>query len=361
MQPFKLGKKKLKNKIVFLPLSLNWAENDGCLSNRWYSFYERIAQGGCGMVVISGTAVSPEGKGSSHSLGLWDNKHVSVLKRLTNMLNLHNCYSSIQLMHVGGQGNPKFIHTEPVAPSRYFCKATGFQARELSVLEIKSIQNDFVDAACRAHKAGFCAVELHLAHGYLLHQFISPYFNKRTDQYSVNRKHGLQLIDDIISEIKVRVPEVTIGVRLSGEDFVDGGINVQANNFIVPLLESLGVGYISVTAGIYDSGTEKHKAMQTGMFFQYAKDIKKMTSAPVIGAGKVFSLQQADNYLCDETCDLVGIGRAMVADPALVRKSLNGGSFNKCTECGNCQYLRFGKSEVNCPLYEETFACSDQY
>jgi 2,4-dienoyl-CoA reductase-like NADH-dependent reductase (Old Yellow Enzyme family) len=346
-----IGDKKIKNRIVFPPITSNWADPDGTPNSKILKFYKYLAEGGCGMIVVEGTAISPEGKGCSNSLCLYKKEHIKKFAEIADDIKKNNCFSSIQLLHVGGQGNPGFTGYPPIAPSELECKATGFKARELSDEEIEGIRKKFTNSIFLASEAGFDAVEIHLAHGYLLHEFLSEYFNKRKDRYGGKIENRIRLPLEIIKDVK-RNSNIILGVRISGEDYVKNGINHEVNKNILPILEDAGIEYFSVTAGIYDTSKSKHDAMAKGEFFDYSRKIKTIVSKPVISAGKVLDLETADRYLSKGYCDMVAIGRGQIADPAMIKKSLEGIPSNRCTECGECQYLRSGKKSLECSVRE---------
>lgn len=351
-----LGKHRVKNRIAFPPISANWAAPDGSVTDRILNFYHDIARGGCGMVVISGTAISKAGKGSDRSLCLNDDEHLAGFKRLLTIIRESDCFASIQLMHVGGQGNPDFTGCTPISPSGMKCRATGYLSKALSRNEIEGIRRQFITSALLASRAGFQAAELHLSHGYLLHEFLSEHTNKREDDYGGSASNRMRLILEIIAGIRQEAPGLLIGVRMSGEDYLRDGINRKVNRSYLPMLEEAGVEYFSVTAGIYETSKLKHEAMARGEFFDYARVIKSMVSKPVIGVGKILDLDSAEEHLSKNDCDMVAIGRGLVADPFMIAKAKNGKSFNRCIECDECQYLRFGRSEMSCPQWEEEYA-----
>ncbi|MBS3166911.1 NADH:flavin oxidoreductase [Candidatus Woesearchaeota archaeon] len=353
-QPTKLGKYELKNKIVYPPIGRSWGDLNGNITNRVYSCYKNLAEGGCGMIVVEGTTVSPDGKGSKRTLGLYNQTHLDGLKKISNVIKQNKCLASIQLLHAGGQANPIFTGYEPKSPSKMdkTMTGTGYASRELTVEEIKEILNHFVDSALLADKAGFQAVELHLAHGYLLHEFLSEHTNKRNDNYGGNLENRMRLITEIISEIK-KNSNILIGVRISGEDYIPDGINKKVNKEILPILEKVGVEYFSVTAGIYETSKIKHLALKEGKFFEYSKDIKKMINKPVISVGKILDLNQAEKHLQNEDCDLVAIGRGLIADPHMINKFMKGENYNFCLECDGCRYLAMGKESLECPFDED--------
>ncbi len=355
-KPIDIAGRKVKNRIVFPPISGNWASPEGAVNERILEFYRDIAQGGAGMIVVSGTAVSPEGKGSDRSLCLFDRSHLPGFKSLAEVIKREGVFASLQIMHSGGQGNPNFTGCAPVSPSGGACKATGFLSRPLHKEEILEIRRRFIESAALTAKAGFDAVELHIAHGYLLHEFLSRHNNRREDEYGGSAFNRLRLILEIIEGIKREAPGLIIGARVSGEDYLPDGICYDVNRLYLPILEEAGVQYFSVTAGVYETSALKHEAMAEGEFFDYARGIKSMVSQPVIGVGKILDLEAAEERLARGDSDIVAIGRGLVADPFMIAKIRRGEPINRCTECGECQYLKGGRSEMTCPIWEVEYA-----
>lgn len=348
--PIEIGGHRIKNRIVFPPINTNWAGENGEITDKIINFYRETAAGGCGMIVVSGTAVSPDAKSTDRSLCLYDGKYLIGFMSLAESIKNEDCFTAIQLMHVGGQGNPNFTGHIPVSPSGVRCMAIGVESAVLSIDEIADIRKRFIDAAKLAALAGFDAVELHLAHGYLLHEFLSAHTNKRNDIYGGNLSNRARLILEIIKGIRAEAPDIIVGARVSGEDFIRDGINENINRGLLPVLQEAGIEYFSVTAGIYDTSMAKHEAMSKGSFFDYARGIKGIVKKTVIGVGKVLDLITAENYLRKGNCDMVAIGRGLIADPMMVKKAINNREFNRCVECGQCQFLRHGTKYLTCSL-----------
>ncbi len=348
--PIEICGHKVKNRIVFAPISGNWADRDGLVTQKIIRFYKEEARGGCGMIVIGGVAVNPEAKGTNNSLMLCNEKHAAGFRRIAASTRKDSCFISVQLMHVGGQGNPKLNSYYPISPSGVKCNVTGLTPEVLDLNGIRRIRDAFINSAILAKNAGFPAVEIHLAHGYLLHEFLSGVTNKRADEYGGSLENKLRLIIEIIEGIKSSAAGLCIGVRVSGEDYLEGGINENVNRGLLPLLEQAGIAYFSVTAGIYDTSRLKHEAMQRGDFFKYSKAIKSIVKRPVIGTGKVLDLETAQEHLKNADCDMVGIGRGLIADPLMINKVKKGLEFYRCTECEECMYLRHGREYLSCPV-----------
>nr|WP_319394434.1 NADH:flavin oxidoreductase [uncultured Desulfobacter sp.] len=350
VQSVDIGRGHAPNRIVFPALSPNWADEHGCVTPALEYFYDAVGKGAVGMVVVAGTAVSPEGRGSDRTLCLYENFHVTGIRRLFDILNAYGAYTAIQLMHAGGQANPAVTGQTPLSPSGVACRSLDNRPREIPYDKIAKVRADFVQAARWAYQAGAHAVELHLAHGYLLHEFLSSHTNRRSDSYGGDMTGRMRFILEIVQDIRSAVPDLDIGARISGEDYIPGGILPIDAVLISKALETAGVAYLSVTAGIYDSGAIKHRMMAEGRFFEYARDIRASVSIPVTGVGRIMDIPQAEARLTNGFCDQVAIGRGLVADPDMIPRHLRKESPILCTQCGRCMYLRQGFKDLDCPL-----------
>ncbi len=351
----------IKNRIMYPPLSGNCARADGGVSSDILAHYTRIARGGVGACVVSGTAVNPRGKGSDRTLCIYDRaRHLDGYKRLAETIRRADCFAVLQLMHVGGQGNPDYMGDVPVSPSGGTCSATGHASRAITSDEIVENRDDFVHAALLASDAGFDAVELHLAHGYLLHEFLSRHSNRRNDEYGGDVDGRLKLVMEILDGIREVAPQLIVGVRVSGDDYLADGLGFADNSELLPRLEAAGVSYFSVTAGVYETGEIKHREMKQGHFFDLARGVRSLVRSPVVGVGKVLGIDAAQRHLVAGDCDFVAMGRALLADPDLVSKVEQGRPFDPCTECHRCMYLRLGRADLYCPVFEDRSRASSE-
>lgn len=350
--PIMIGHIKIKNRIVFPPIGTSWAHPDGTASPEVKKWYQDAAEGGCGMIVVEGSAISPEGKGCKRNLGIYDEEHLDGLKEIAEIIKRNGCFAAIQLLHAGSQANPKTTGIEPISLSAISKThmVMGHAPREMTVHEIYEIRDECIKAAGLADRAGYHAVELHLAHGYLLHEFLSEHTNKRNDQYGGNLENRTRLILEIIAGIKQKLPQLIVGARVSGEDYLPDGLNREANQSILPIMEAAGLAYFSVTAGVCETSKVKHEAMRRGEFFKYSKEIKQIVAKPVIGVGKILDLETAEEHLKNGDCDLVAIGRGLIADPGMIKKVKMKHPYNRCTECDECKYLARGKEHLICPV-----------
>lgn len=349
-EKYNISGMELKNRIVVPPICFNYATKTGIPSERLVECYRALAEGGCSMIVIGGTAVCDQGKGTDRNIVLQTDESLDRIKEIISICHQYDVRIGMQFHHAGGQANPVFTGMEAVSPSGTFCKAIGVQSRELTVEEIQVIKHDFISSALKTYQLGADFVEIHCAHGYLLHQFLSRYTNQRTDNYGGSFENRVRLICEILESIreKTELP-FKIGIRISGEDYLENGINFEENKKIIELIGN-NVDYVSVSAGIYETSARKHEAMRRGEFFEYSSGIKSITDKPVIGVGKIYSIQEAESMLLANKCDLVAVGRAQIADPNFVSKSFANKTVNECIECDGCSFLRDGKEHVDCPI-----------
>ena len=192
LSPGKIGNMEIRNRMVMPPMGTNYADDEGFVTERLARYYEARSEGGAGLIIVEVAAVAPEGKAIINQIGIWADKFIPGLRYLAGKIKKHGARAAIQLHHAGRQTTWRNTGYQPVAPSALPCPVCQDAPRELSVDEIKGIVEAFGHAARRAREAGFDAVELHGTHGYLINQFLSPYSNKRTDEYGGDRERRMR-------------------------------------------------------------------------------------------------------------------------------------------------------------------------
>lgn len=342
--PFSLGGREMRNRIVCSPISINLADEGGYVSDLVTQFYTMMGETGVGMVTIGASAVSPEGGSTSTGTHVGKPEFEPGLRRLADAVRTTGALSSLQIFHVGAQGNTAYSGQPVLGPSAYVCPDIGIEARPLEVDEIARIEDDFVDAIISGLGCSFDFVELHLAHGYLLHQFLSPHFNRRSDRYGGSPENRLRIIENIVNKLARREPMALrrIGCRISGHDFLPDGLTIESNRPLVTLLEECGCAYWVVSAGIYETAKEKPIHMAAGDYWRYAAELRRFARAPVVAQGGIRSLETGARILREGQGDLIGLAQALIADPLIIGKSASGRSNEvvPCLECGRCRYLK---------------------
>lgn len=315
--PFIINNLTLNNRLVLPPMALDIATEHGKVTSQLLEHYISHATG-VGLIITEHSYVSPGGKAHPRQLGIYDNSIIPGLKLLVDTIHLKGIPLGIQISHAGARAL-----AAPVGPSatpksrlpRYgdMHKQSSYQIQELSQEEIKQIVADFKEAAVRAKKAGFDLIEIHGAHGYLLNQFYSPLTNQRTDEYGGSLQKRLRFLLEVIHAVKDAAgPTIPVFYRLGADDRLPGGNTLEDSKKAVPYLVEAGVDCLDLSGGI--SGYLKDGS---GGFFNYlAEGLKKVTNIPVLVTGGIKSPLMAEELVISGTADLVGIGRALLADPA---------------------------------------------
>jgi 2,4-dienoyl-CoA reductase-like NADH-dependent reductase (Old Yellow Enzyme family)/thioredoxin reductase len=258
--------------------------------------------------------------------------------KLTERIHKYGAKIVAQIYHAGRQTNHFVIGSQPVAPSPIPCPSNQEIPHELTVKEIKEIVEKFGDCAFRAKKAGFDGVEIHGAHGYLIAQFMSPYSNKRTDEYGGSLYNRMRFPLEIISNIRAKAGnDFPIIFRISANEFVPGGRTIEDTKAIAVMLEKAGINAIHVSAGVYASAHTiiPPAAVPHGWITDFAAAVKKVVSIPVITVGRINDPFLAEEIIASDKADLVSMGRASLADPELPNKAA-AGRFEDIQQCIGC-------------------------
>lgn len=352
-QPFRVKNVEFKNRIVMAPMATRLAAFGGQVTPQLLKYYSARALGGVGLVTVEGAAVSIEGKGWGSNLGIHDDKFLPGLVQLAEAIHQGGAKAGIQIYHAGRRAYKGVILQQPVAPSPIQA-VDGEMPKELSVVEIERLIDCYAMAASRAKRAGFDIINLHIAHGYLLHQFLSPLSNKRTDLYGGDLEGRSRIIVEIISKIRNLVgDDFPLFCRLTGDEYASSGLTIVDAENIARILERAGADLIDVSAGGPDS---PHKIVQPmteprGCLVHLAESIKKVVSIPVSVVGRINHPMLAEDILTRGQADLIVMGRPLIADPELPRKALQGkeDEIRPCIACnqGCLDRLEMGVS-ISC-------------
>jgi len=335
-------------------MGVSLATHNGEASDNMISYYEERAKGGCGLIITEITRIDNEyGVGTPNQLSLTDLSHVPQLERLVHAVHKYDSKLFVQLHHPGRETKSKLINDKQiVAPSAIMCKKTQEMPRALTTEECDAIMKAFVKGAVLAKTAGADGIELHAAHGYLLNQFLSPYTNKRTDKYGGNFTNRIRILAEIITAIKhLCGPDFPISVRISADEFVEGGLKLEDGIKIARTLESYGVDVINVSCGIYESGITivEPNSYAQGWKKHLASAIRKNVKVPVIAVNNIKTPDVAEQLLEEGVCDFVGIGRGQLADPEWSNKAKRDESdyIRKCIGCLYC-FEELGSGKGSC-------------
>lgn len=342
MAPGKIKDLTIANRMVMPPMETSLASYDGEVTPELLAYYEARARSGPGIIVVEIACVdAPRGKAALNQLRIDHPRYLPGLSRLAEVIKSGGSRAFIQLHHAGRQTS--LIATEgqaPLAPSAIPCRLMRVMPEEASLEDIHQVQLKFVTSAVLASMAGFDGVELHAAHGYLLSQFLSPYTNKREDDYGGSTERRARIVCEILQMIKQQCPSLAVGVRLNLEDFVAGGLELEEGLKIAELLEDAGADYLSVSCGIYESGERSIETVSfpEGWRLYLGKAAKERVKIPVIAGGVIRHPDAAEKALADGMADFIWVGRNQIADPEWAAKVRKGRpkDIRPCLSCNTC-------------------------
>jgi 2,4-dienoyl-CoA reductase-like NADH-dependent reductase (Old Yellow Enzyme family) len=324
--PLKIKNIELKNRIVVSPMC-EYSSEDG-FANDWHLVHlGSMAVGGAALIITEATAVSPEGRISSADLGLYKDEHITKLKQITDFLHAHGAYAGTQLAHAGRKashlqpwlGGKQVPSNEPNGWKSYAPSPIAFIDSEEAPLElnkagIDKIKADFKAAAARALAAGFDVIELHGAHGYLLHEFLSPASNKRTDEYGGPFGNRIRFLLEVIESVQEAWPaENPLFVRISATEWTEGAWTADDSVALAKILKDKGIDLIDCSTGGNIAGVKI--ALKPGYQVEFAEKVKKESGILTGAVGLITKPHQADEIIQEGEADVVFIAREMLRDP----------------------------------------------
>jgi 2,4-dienoyl-CoA reductase-like NADH-dependent reductase (Old Yellow Enzyme family)/thioredoxin reductase len=325
--PQAIGTMQVDNRLIVPAMVTRYANRDGTASDRLIGYHEARAAGGWGLIITENYRVDEHGGAYPDLPGLWNDGQVESHRRLTAAV--HACGGKIacQLYHAGRQTTSAVTGMQPVAPSPVADPSVGERPRELTKGEIPALTEAFGDAARRAKQAGFDAVEVHGAHGYLINQFMSPFSNKRTDSYGGSPENRVRFALEVIEGIRATVGSTyPLIYRLSADELVMGGLKIEDTKVIARMIEAAGIDAIHASVGVGASARYMipPASMPHGWAVGYARAIREVIAIPVIAVNRITDPLMAATILRSGMADFIAMGRASLADPALPRKAREG-------------------------------------
>ena len=327
--PLELRGVTLRNRIALSPMC-QYSSEDG-FANDWHvAHLGARACGGAALILTEATAVEEIGRITPNCLGVWKDEHVDGLRRITAFIAARGAVPGIQLAHAGVKASrhrpwhptpnayvpPEQGGWMPVGPTarKFNAGGDGPVPRELSVAEIRRVRDAFVAAAQRSVTAGFKVVEIHSAHGYLSHSFLSPLMNARTDAYGGPFDHRISFLMETVREVRrVLPPEMPLLVRISASDWEEGGWTIEDSVALVRRLASEGVDLVDCSSG----GATRTARIPTEPGYQvpFAERIRRETGMPTGAVGSITEPEQADEIIRQGRADLVLLGRQLLREP----------------------------------------------
>lgn len=336
--PMKIGNMLVKNRLVVPAMDSGMCEDDGTVKDLAVDYYKARALGGFGMIILEIASVEPIAVGMPHQLAAYDDKYLPGLTKLAQGIKSGGARAVIQLHHAGRETYSGMIGETPVAPSPIPSPVYRETPREFTTKEVYELIDKYVDAAVRSKKAGFDAVEIHSAHGYLGLQFISPRSNKRIDEFGGGIEGRAYFLKCCIEGIHEKCgKDYPVIVRISTGEKRVGGISENEAVIYAQLLESYGAAAIDVSAGTYAAWDMIVPPPDApgGWNHQATKRINESVSIPVIGVGRYSDPFAVDTAIRRGECDFVALGRQSIADPDFPNKMFSG-QYNEIIPCVGC-------------------------
>ena len=333
-EPIKIRELEIRNRI-FIPAMCQYScENQDGVVNEWHLVHLGArATGGAGMIIAEASGVTPEGRISPWCPGIWNYEQVAAWARVNAYIHSQGAKSAIQLAHAGRKGSTyrdwSGKGSVPLEKGGWQTISSTSEAfdgyeppRELTTQEVHELVQDFAAAAKNAVLAGFDAVEIHAAHGYLIHQFLSPITNKRTDEFGGSLENRARLILEIIKAVRAEVGEsLPIFVRFSATDYREDGWDVEQTIQVAKLCADLGADLFDISSGGLITGVK----IPSGPGYQVplAEKVADQVSQPVAAVGQITTARQAEDILQNDNVDIVLIGRASLRDPYWALRAAN--------------------------------------
>lgn len=358
-QPGKIGNLELRNRVVMTAMGALMGDWNGCTTPEQIRFYEDRAKGGCGLIIPEFTSVDADsGHCNPIQLGIYDSRQIKSFQLICEAVHRHGAKIFIQLHHGGREAPPACNGgRQAMAPSVELNSVVGratILPREMTIEDIDNLVEKYVQAAVNSELAGADGVEVHAAHGYLVQQFLSPYTNKRTDEYGGSMENRCRFLVRILTGIRAAVSgDFVVGARINGNDFVEGGNDLAACTEIAKYLEPY-VDYFNVSCGVYASAPTMIEPCYSpeGWRKNLAKTIKAAVNVPIIAVNTIKHPETAERFLQEGVSDFVGMSRMQLADPDVVKKAMAGREdlIRKCLGCMNCNKSVVAGKNLHCAI-----------
>jgi dimethylglycine catabolism A len=358
LTPARIGPVEIKNRIVMPPMTTRTSDAEGFVTDDSVAYYMARVNGGVGLITVE--MASPErcGRHRRHEVGIYDDKFIPGLTRLVGEIHRGGAKASIQLGHGGGHTRVDICGETPIAPSAipHPVYETTFEVivpEAMTKARIAQTIAAHAAAAQRAQKAGFDCVEVHAAHGYLISQFHAPFENQRDDEYGGSLENRARFGLEALRAVKAAVPGLGVIYRLSVEDFFPGGLKFEEGKQIALWAAEAGADALHITAGHYRSLPSAQivlppMTMPDGPFLEFAAEVKKHVSLPIIAVGRLGDPALAESAVASGKTDFIALGRTLVADPQWVAKVARGEPIRRCLACNTCINEMRGGARIGC-------------
>lgn len=358
-EPFYFSGLQLKNRIVRAATYEKRADEDGFVTDSLIELYKDLAMGGSGLIITGNALVHPLGRSLPRMLCIHSDIYIPGLKKITKAVHQREGLIVLQLSHGGRQCPPLLLGVEhPLAPSEVYEPSLKVTPRAMTDTEIWEIVDAFAAAAERAQSAGFDAVELHGAHGYLISSFLSPYTNRRDDYWGGDEERRFHFIEEVCKAVRKAVgSEYPVLVKINSDDLLPGGIKPDESVRVAMRLESMGMDAVEISGGVMESPVKPVrpnilKVQDEAYLRDAGRLFKQRLRIPVILTGGMRSKSVMEDVLRSKEADLVGISRPLIREPDLPHLMRQGKEKADCISCNKC--VRFSRlSRIRCRQIKE--------
>ncbi|MFH1240914.1 MAG: FAD-dependent oxidoreductase [Pseudomonadota bacterium] len=351
--PIRIGGLEVRNRLAFAPITTELANLDGSISDELLEYYQERALGGVGLIIVETVHVDRRGKRLPRNPFIDEDRFIPGLRKLAQRIKAAGAGACVQLCHGGHACVSRVTGSRPVGPSPVICKVNhvstqeGEVPEELTVEQIRQIIEAFVQGAVRAKEAGFDAIEIHGAHGYLISNFLSPDVNYRNDSYGGDIGNRVRFYKEIVQGIKNALgSDFPLIARINCRDYIEEGLEFPDAIEASKILEKAGADAIHLSGGVHASEPcmiAAPMSVPPGPFVEYAAQLKQHVRVPVITVNRIHDPFLAEEILERGEADMVAMGRPLVADPSLPAKAMKGNTEDivpcvSCNECFDCIY-----------------------
>lgn len=352
----RIGNMTLKNRFIRSATWENMATDEGHMTDKLYAIYEELAKGEVGLIITGYANIVEEEKPNAGMMGMYNDSFIDEYKKLTELVHTYDAKIAMQLAYGGTKTTHNVGERVIYAPSEVCEIGTQTLGKAMSQDEIDYIVQAFAQASRRAQQSGFDGVEIHAAHTYLINQFLSPYYNRREDQYGGSLDNRMRLLLEIYAEIRKLVgDEYPILVKLTASEFFEGGLTFAETRVICKKLETIGVDAIIISGNIHGKAStmigecfDGYTIQQEGYFHEYGQVISEEVNVPVITVGGLTDIAAIEEIADKTNIQYFALSRPLLSEPALIKRWKDGDrSPVECERCSKCRTRRGNFCVVN--------------
>lgn len=351
-----IGSMTLKNRFIRSATWENMATEEGHMTDKLYAIYEELAKGEVGLIVTGYANIVEEEKPNAGMMGMYNDSFIDEFQKLTDLVHHYDSKIVMQLAYGGTKTTYNVGERLIYAPSEVCEIGTQTLGKAMTQEEIGYIVQAFAQAGRRAKESGFDGIEIHAAHTYLINQFLSPYYNRREDQYGGNLDNRMRFLLEIYAETRKLVgDEFPLLVKLTASEFFDGGLTFDETRLICQKLESIGVDAIIISGNIHGKANtligehfDGHTIQEEGYFHQYGHAISEEVDIPVITVGGLTDINAIEEIANNTGIQYFALSRPLLSEPSLIKRWKEGDrSPVECERCSKCRTKRGNFCVVN--------------